>query len=1413
MADGKIVIDVQVNGRKLTELSNALKRLESEARRSGQGVKNAGDGIQATGDKALRAGQGFKRAGDRMAEGAKLSETSSNGFRRAGEKIKESSDLAGRSGSGFKQAGEKVKESSDLAQRSGDGFKQAAEKVKASGNEAKTGGEGFKSASFKIKEAGVLSKSGGDAFKQAAEKVREAGAISKTGGNGFKVSADLVHRAGQVASQSGGGFVKLKDIIKTTGDQAEKSASKFDKIKDAIKNFSVGAVAFKAVSSAMNLVSQSMDKAIDRFDTLQRFPKVMKSLGHSSKDVASSTKLLAEGIEGLPTSLDTVVATTQKLTSMTGNLKQSTKLTIALNNAFLASGASTEEASRGLTQYTQMLSSGKVDLQSWKTLQETMSYALQKTAESFGYAGASAQNDLYKALQDGKITFSDFSKRLIELNKGVNGFAEMAKKNSEGIKTSFNNIILAVAKGIANIITEFDNLSKAVTGKSIAKHLDSIKEAINNTFNIIINVIRGATPVVKSLVSVLGFLKPVLDPLISVFAGVVGAVLLFKGAMLGLSIIKGIGSLIGTLITSLVSLTSTSLVATGATTGLAGALASLSSGGVFLVVGAIAGLVSWLTQESEASKEAKAKNEEFKRSLDDLHESVNKGNEAYKDRRNEIQATAEDNERLVKKIDELNAVENKTASQKKELASAAETLNSRIEGLNIQYDKATGTINMTTDAIRKQIEIAKASAEIEAANQKMVENAKKRLEIKDKMKELEKKYQDLIKETDKVEGDGFINSNIRDIAKTGVKKKYNEEVKKKYNEEVKKLQDDIKKTEESDNELTNTIVKNNEAKAKSTEDANGRVIYSLQTMNEEQKKAVEMMQQEFANLKGEVQNAFQAIEQQTVLSADQMTANLQKNIDAVNKWSQNLETLAKRGLDQGLIEQMRQAGPKMANQTQALVDASDEQLGRLNGKWIEAGDKAKEGFLRGIRATGQELPPEIESMVTAIGDEFRSALADAGFEVKGREVPQKISEGMRSGKGDVQQATSEVTEASKQAFNNLPTEAKYSGSQVSGGYAQGITENQASAEVAVDGLRNASIGALGSLFGEGQAKGAELSSGVGAGVAGGVGVVQEAANSLRNSAVVSVAGMSTDGQAKGSEFSSGIASGIGTGQPVAVGAASSLNLAVSSQFLTMSTDGQQHGFQFGFGIGSGITSSQGIATSASNALKQNVNSAVNSLGNDGQSAGSQFGSGVTSGIASQNGAVQGASSNLKASAHNGMSGGYDGGFNAGTAIGEGMASGIASMAHAVIGAASSIALGAVSAARSTLQVNSPSKVFRDKVGRAIPEGMAVGIEKYGYYVDNSMTELANKTVESGKKYTDGFGFNLPGRGDLVSGLTDTLATRFGYAGGGSSNSNVTNNYTLNASGTANDNFFSPENMRRLLRELAYYTNLEGGRMA
>lgn len=1275
MADGKIVIDVQVNGNKLTSLVADLKSLESVSRNSASG------------------------------------------------------------------------------------FKSASEAIKNAGNNAKGGGDGFKSASDKVKEAGSNAKNGGSGFKNAAEQVKEAGIISKTGGNGFKVSADLARRAGELASQSGGGFVKLKDIIKGTADQAEKSSGSFEKFKETLKRFSTGAIAFKAVSAGIDLVKSSLDKAIDRFDTLQRFPKVMQSLGHSSKDVAASTKLLSEGIEGLPTTLDTVVATTQKLTAMTGDLKTSTKLTLALNNAFLASGASTEDAARGLTQYSQMLSAGKVDMQSWKTLQETMPYALQKTAESFGFAGASAQKDFYAALQDGRITFSDFNKRLIELNKGTNGFAEMARKNSEGIKTSFGNIINAVAKGIANVIDAFDRLSKAVTGKSIAQNLDSIKSVVNNVFKAIVSTIDGVTPVVKGVINVLGFFKPVLDPLIHVIGSAVAGMIAFKAAVMALNVIKGIGGLVSDMVQAFLHYIVTAKTAEAETLTLGTAMSSLGSGGIGLLVGALAGLVSWLTQESEETKKAKEAHKEFMNSIDELHSSVSKGNEAYEDRRREIKATAEDNERLVKKIEELSTVENKTAAQKKELASAAQTLNSRIDGLNIVYDKATGTINMTADAIRKQIEVSKQAAEAEAAQQRMVEIAKKRLEIEDKEAELKKKHAEAIEEVNKKEElHGFLlDSNA---IKSGLRKKIDEEAA----DASQKLKDAKTQLGEQEERLTGIIQSASEAQAKATEDSTGRQILTLQTMDDTQRKLVDDMKSQYETMRGDVQNAFKAIEQQTALSADQMIANLQKNIDATEKWASNLEALAKRGLDQGLIEQLRQAGPKAAEQTQALVNASDEQLGHLNQKWSEAGDKAKDGFLRGIKATGVELAPEVQAMVTAIGDEFRQALIDAGFDVKAREIPQKASEGVKSGKDLVTQAGSELAQAAQQGIAGIANTAFESGNQTSGQYAGGITNGSPAVQSATEGIKNASLGVLASLFGEAQAKGTDVGNGMSTGIIGSTGSAQGASDQLKSGVTSVFSGIGQEGQQAGSNFSSGLSFGLSVGQQVASGAASLVKLAMNAQFLTSNSDGQQ--------------------------------------------AGSSFGSGTASGINGMNGSVFNAASNMRQSAENGAQGGYNAAYSAGTSIGEGLMSGIYAMAGSVAAAAASIAANAVAAAASELKINSPSKVFRDKIGRAIPEGWALGIDKYSYYVDDSMKGLSNEIIDAG----DALSGKISLTPESALGLVGPRSASYDMAGS-VSNSSVTNNYTLNANGGSQSNFFTPENMRRLLREMAYYTNLEGGKMA
>src|SRR5690606_6853322 len=122
----------------------------------------------------------------------------------------------------------------------------------------------------------------------------------------------------------------------------------------------------------IDLVTRSLDGAIDRYDTLNNFPRVMQQMGFDAEASEKAIQRLSDGVQGLPTRLDEVAKTTQRIAIMTGDLDGAVETTLALNNAFLASGASQADAARGLEQYVQMLAKGKVDLQSWQTLQETM---------------------------------------------------------------------------------------------------------------------------------------------------------------------------------------------------------------------------------------------------------------------------------------------------------------------------------------------------------------------------------------------------------------------------------------------------------------------------------------------------------------------------------------------------------------------------------------------------------------------------------------------------------------------------------------------------------------------------------------------------------------------------------------------------------------------------------------------------------------------------------------------------------------------------------------------------------------------------------------------------------------------------------------------------------------------------------
>ena len=842
--------------------------------------------------------------------------------------------------------------------------------------------------------------------------------------------------------------------VKVLNDELDKTAQKGDRGSDSLKKLALGGAAFKLASMAVDLLTQSLGSAIQRFDTLESYPRVMKAMGHSTEDVTRSTKKLANGIEGLPTTLNEVVGTAQRLTSITGDINKSTDLTLALNNAFLASGSSSADASRGLQQFSQMLSAGKVDMQSWKTLQETMPYALQKTAESFGFAGQSAQNDFYSALKEGRITFDQFSSKLVELNGGVGGFAELAKSNSKGIQTSFGNLKNAVVKGVANTIKALDDLTKAATGKTIAENFDALKVIINATFGVIVNVIKASTPVFQTLFSILGtgvsvisFLTPVIISLVSAVVAMraaneaitatknlINAWQTFKTTAIGaiqiINLMTAAQATCGTVtkaqmvanlanngaltasnllygvLTGAISLqTATTIAATAATTAFKAALTALTGpigwivAGVGLAVGALVGLWQWLTAESEETKRLKSEQEELVKSTDQLTDSVKQSAKERQKNLESVKGNTESYQKLADEIVQLSQKTNKTAADKKNLKKKIDALNASVSGLNLAYDKNSDSLSHNSDQIKARISAMEAESTWEASQKNLLDIEQKRAEIGEQLKQIAEQRNKWNEE-----------SNVSD----SVRKEKLQELNDKETE-LKNTQTELQTEYEKTSQVQQSA---SEAMAAAAENGSNRQVVAYENMSKSQQKAIDDMRTKYNELLETTTNMFEQIKYKSAISVDEMIANLQKNQEAVNNWATNLNTLAERGVNEGILAKLQAMGPQGGLYVQELVNASDEKLATLNEVFTQGGESAMNGLTAGMDTGALGITDKIKGIVQSQVSSLQEEIAAADFSSLGQEIPNGVSQGIEQGASTAGESSKNMAHDIKESFTS-----------------------------------------------------------------------------------------------------------------------------------------------------------------------------------------------------------------------------------------------------------------------------------------------------------------------------------------------------------------------------------------------------------
>lgn len=312
-------------------------------------------------------------------------------------------------------------------------------------------------------------------------------------------------------------------LVKFVGDTSNLDSktkgitSSFGKMSGAM---AIGNIAAKAVSKGIELIGENVDRASQRIDTMNNYPKVMELFGVSADEASESIKRIDKSVQGLPTSLDQAVAGVQDLFTVTGDLGKSEDMFKAINDsAMVFANGSTEAVDRFIYGYKQALSAGKVSAQDFNQMNEAIPGLMSKVAEAMGIS----YKELKDGLSDGSISIDQFNDALHKLDTEGTGSMEALGNSAHtatgGIQTSIANAKTALVRGVANIMKSVDKALEPFGGLTgVISKLGQIGEKVFSGLGQIIPII--IPPLLQIIQSIIPPLQGLLTQIMPVLSNI-----------------------------------------------------------------------------------------------------------------------------------------------------------------------------------------------------------------------------------------------------------------------------------------------------------------------------------------------------------------------------------------------------------------------------------------------------------------------------------------------------------------------------------------------------------------------------------------------------------------------------------------------------------------------------------------------------------------------------------------------------------------------------------------------------------------------------------------------------------------------------------------------------------------------------
>lgn len=1340
MADGTVTIETKLDNSGAEKGLNDLKKeVESSSKSTAQEIDKASDQAQKsveevaksaekTGkqveksakDSASKAGQAAKQGADTAAKGT---ESASTKMQQSHKKVK---DTAKESADGAKKSWEESNQStvasteSATSKMAGLMKKSAAVIGVASVAAAKKTIDVGKSFEAGMSEVQAISGASGKDLEKLSAKAKQMGATTKFSATESATALKYMAMAGWKTNQMVSGLSGVMNLAAASGEDL---GTVSDIVTDSMTAFGLKAKDSGHFADVLAKASSSSNTNVAMMgETFKYVAPLAGSMKYSIEDTATAIGLMANaGIKGSQ-------AGTELRSILTRLVKPPKDAAAALS----ALGISTTKADGSMKPMRQTMAELR---EKFSGLTDS-----QKSQYAAAIAGQEAMSGLLAIVNASDSDFNKLQKAIDNSSGAAKKQADIMNNNLQGALYDLGSAAEAVGIGIYEDIKT--PLTKAVgVGTKQLRILSSklkkggIKkivpeEAINTVENLgtvakavgggglkvlgaaaklVGNNMEVALPVATSLLTVFKGYKAV-TTVVTAFRTVSAAT---EGASTGVQIL-------GTAIQLFTGKTISATTATAAFKTVCTALGGPVGIGVVAVGALAAGVAAYALTQKKAVTEAdryyssctklKKKQEEMAASIKSLHKENQKNVDST--RANGVHA-----DQLYQRLTKLMNVEHKSAGTKAQIVSVVKQLNELLPGLNLEYDKEADKLNKSTSAIKKNIAALKEQA-MAKAYQKGMESAASKVAKADieNEKAIKKKTEATNKYNAAVEKMNQVTAKVNQgkiTTSSDEYKKASNDLTKYYDAMMtanKAVEQSGKNLNAAQKELT-TYTDKYTAQTNYTE-----YLKSLDDLAKQAKiKASDIPKSVGEGIKqGVYANPTSGKELKSLIKLDNLVNSDQ--LAKMQEQGMKIPQYLSKGISDGSI-----SFKSAAKQMQNAINWTD-----LIQKAKDAGVKVPDSVAQGISSGQYAVPTSVQAVKNLVTFEDLKTKAQQG----GVQVPDYLANAITSGSGKPKEAAAALSRVI--SFQEAITKAGIDGSKIPTELATKVAQGKTPVQDAIKELTKIDLSGDQNAFGLTKAIDSTAQK------------TKSQATKIKNSLKIG----KVDNSAAASSFDA-----IATKTGKAATTVKKNSTAIKKASKITATNNSSAGVQSFNSYLSSFSKGSGKAKTAADKISKTTATGLASGSGKAKTAGGKMASEFSKGITSKSGTAKSAGSKVSKAGSSGASAQKSSFVSVGGNLSLGLASGIRSNSDAVSAAAREAVRAAVVAAKAEGKIHSPSRVMDSDVGKWMPLGMAAGIRKHTKDVEDASGEMANASVEAtatalgihspSRVYKDAIGKNIP----------------------------------------------------------------------